>query len=559
VTGFSRRIGPFYIRLHDPHGILIAAALMSGGLVYVCWRTRARAFALIVAAAVGTLGAVALTRAAETMFPLGDIAVIELYVRNALTGHLLVGPYSRFGWHHPGPAYFYLLAPFYAWASKTTASLAAGSVAIALASFALLMWTCARSVGPRASAAIAGAAVIFLWRVPGLLASAWNPHVIVVPTIALIAACAAAAGGDLPFLPIAAVLASVIVQTDVALVPVAGVLCAAAAAACAASRWQDNRQGALKSLNASAWLLLLLWILPLAEEFTHTPGNITLLARFFTGAHAKGQTFAAARVAWAAMIDGVLLPSFSLASGGTFAASGKTLLIALAVAQLAALLAAALFARHREPNLSRLAVFSLGASLAALWSVTRIEDRIMDHEVFWISGVAALNLGVIIAAAVSAAGARTETYAEQAGKRGAIVHAALVSVVLLMAFKQAERARDGRLPVTPTSPVVERLTGSVRQYLEGKDAHKPFIRIGEETWGLAAGVLLQADRGSIPFAVEDSWMPMFPQAFAANGEEDSEVAFGNSDEHAARMRIAGAEPIASFSNVFIDGIPHKKP
>jgi hypothetical protein len=25
-----------------------------------------------------------------------------------------LGPYSRFGWHHPGPLYFYLLAPLYA-------------------------------------------------------------------------------------------------------------------------------------------------------------------------------------------------------------------------------------------------------------------------------------------------------------------------------------------------------------------------------------------------------------------------------------------------------------
>jgi hypothetical protein len=81
------------------------------------------------------------------------------------------------------------------------------------------------------------------------------------------------------------------------------------------------------------------------------------------------------------------------------------------------------------------------------------------------------------------------------------------------------------------------------------------VQIGEDTWGLAAGVLLQTARGRIPFAIERSWMPMFPEDYAASGDEDARIAFGNSDEHAARMRIPGAEPIANFSNVFIDGLP----
>ncbi len=40
-----------------------------------------------------------------------DIAMIELYTRHAMEGNQFVGMYSRFGWNHPGPAYFYMLAP----------------------------------------------------------------------------------------------------------------------------------------------------------------------------------------------------------------------------------------------------------------------------------------------------------------------------------------------------------------------------------------------------------------------------------------------------------------
>lgn len=43
----------------------------------------------------------------------GDSAVIELAVRNAAAFAQHLGPYSRFGWTHPGPLWFYALAPIY--------------------------------------------------------------------------------------------------------------------------------------------------------------------------------------------------------------------------------------------------------------------------------------------------------------------------------------------------------------------------------------------------------------------------------------------------------------
>ena len=42
--------------------------------------------------------------------PQKDTALAELYTRHAARGDLLLGPYSRFGWHHPGPLLYYLYA-----------------------------------------------------------------------------------------------------------------------------------------------------------------------------------------------------------------------------------------------------------------------------------------------------------------------------------------------------------------------------------------------------------------------------------------------------------------
>src|SRR5262249_36300232 len=50
----------------------------------------------------------------------GDTAFIELGVRQAIRHGNAIGVYSRYGWHHPGPALFYLLAPLYALSGESS-------------------------------------------------------------------------------------------------------------------------------------------------------------------------------------------------------------------------------------------------------------------------------------------------------------------------------------------------------------------------------------------------------------------------------------------------------
>jgi hypothetical protein len=58
----------------------------------------------------------------------GDQAVIELQVRLASHFRVVLGPYDRFGWHHLGPSYFYLLAPLYVFGGDHTRALSAGQL-----------------------------------------------------------------------------------------------------------------------------------------------------------------------------------------------------------------------------------------------------------------------------------------------------------------------------------------------------------------------------------------------------------------------------------------------
>src|SRR3954471_1723225 len=133
-------------------------------------------------------GALALTAAAtlvarggRPVVPVSDTAVIESYTLYASRAQLLVGPYSRYGWHHPGPLYFYLLAPVYVLAGRSTPGLSAGALLINLSSVVLLAWVMVRA-GDGWLAVMATAAIaVYAWRLPPLLASAWNPHVVVLP------------------------------------------------------------------------------------------------------------------------------------------------------------------------------------------------------------------------------------------------------------------------------------------------------------------------------------------------------------------------------------------
>src|SRR5207249_2371421 len=201
------------------------------------------------------------------------------YTRDAIAGHLLVGPYSQFGFHHPGPLYFYLLAPMNALSANRTAGMSAGAVVIAIASVAALAWFAARWAGSAVSAGVLGAATVLVWRVRDLVISAWNPNVVILPMMSLVVACAALACGDGAALPIVVVLASFIVQTDVALVPVAAGVCAVSIGAAFATKWSTRGSRAGErgtSLNVSAWLLIALWFLPAAEQVSHLPGNLTV-------------------------------------------------------------------------------------------------------------------------------------------------------------------------------------------------------------------------------------------------------------------------------------------
>src|SRR5689334_20522778 len=157
--------------------------------------SRRLAAALLVVLLFAAAAAIVLARRAQPAYPVSDIALTELYTRDAAHARLLVGPYSRLGWHHPGPLLFYALAPTYAVAGGNAAALHAAALVLTLVTLALVGWGAAAYAGDGFAAAVAVGIGLLILRLPSLATSPWNPHAVVLPALALIVYAAIVAAG----------------------------------------------------------------------------------------------------------------------------------------------------------------------------------------------------------------------------------------------------------------------------------------------------------------------------------------------------------------------------
>lgn len=251
----------------------------------------------------------------------GDLALIELHTEQALHWHQLLGPFDRFGWNHPGPSYYYLLAVPYRLLGSGATSLFFGATLInalaAIGTVAVIrrhggavhaLW-CAVCLGVlTVQLAPGGAANITPSEgVLGAVVSPWNPTVVIFPLVLFVVLCAVApAGSPLPLLG-ALIVGSFIVQTDIAATVVVMAVFTVSAVITVATvsrhrhrhrhRYRQAGRPVPESLSGQQirrrgwWMiagiavLVLMWLPPLIEQLTRSPGNLTLIYRFFTSPH----------------------------------------------------------------------------------------------------------------------------------------------------------------------------------------------------------------------------------------------------------------------------------
>lgn len=486
---------------------------------------RTRLLLLFVALAAAAALVIA-SRREENFREVSDGALLEISTIEALHGRQLVGPYSRFGWRHPGPLFFYLEAPWYRASALHTAGMQAGALAINLAAACAIALLLLRSFPKPAAAAIAVAMAAYMIRAGDLLVSVWNPHVIVMPTVAFVLLTAAfALGGGHALLAALVVVGSFLVQTHLALAP----LVAALGAVALVARRRDLPRLSIPAAVAAA----VVWSPVVVEEITRSPGNVTRIAAFFAGGGPPGQTVRAAVAAWTTELASAVGPRFTVAMGFDFEPGGGWRSAAFALIELAALAAVFVIdyaggpfppaARRRGSGQIRwLTGVCLLASIVALASVLRISGRIVDHEVFWISALGALNVAVAAGGILELAVGRAAGWPRAASAAAGLFVAVAVIVGAMGMNSIRHRGR------TPDDHAVDVVTDDIQRALTDLRAHRPLFRIDGDIWPIAAGALLQMDKHRQPFAVDEPWVNVFGDQFRANGREDAVITIAGS-------------------------------
>ena len=544
------------VRQNDVYGAAQVGIVLWGLVLAVGWRHRALRRAAVVCLTAMILLTVSLYAAnTRQTFPIGDGALIESYTLLAAQGKLVVGPYSRYGWHHPGPLYFWIAAPFYALANYKSAGLYVAVQCINASAMIVTAWVAARFASPQLIAALFAGTVVYFWRTRDILASFWNPHVSIVPTVALTVVCAAIAAGEVTLIPLAVALASFIAQTHIGLLPyAAGVSAIAITAAIATSRrdhgvWFDPKTSRI--LKLSLWLALVLWSGPLAEQMAHSPGNLTRILHFFSNAQAMPRT-TEAFVAWGDNVAGIFLPGFRFNGGGAFTPSSAWWPLLYSALVTLLLVPASLLSRAKRYRFDAAFAATIWvALLIAFWSTTRIVGLIPAYGIVWISAIGMLATSTLCAAAITFVTSGSRSPSRPAWAVNAICVCFAVAYLTIVARLPDNRSE--RLPRQERE--VSALFDDLRGYLEKSGIRKPLFRIGPDMWAVTAGLCLQLQHAGRDFAVEKQAEFMFTDEFAADGTEDALVTIAPSSAHSDLVTRQDNVVVGAAGSVEIDAVP----
>jgi len=433
----------------------------------------------------------------------GDLALLDVDAGRAGRFQQLLGPYDRFGWHHLGPAYAYLLAAA-GWPAGAHHPLQAEALTAAvinrraLAGAALVA---RRVFGPGAAAGVlmAGAGLIISLGNDAVF-NPWPPAVVIVPLLLLgVLTLAVLTGGSASLLTAGLVVGTFCVQTDLGTAPYAMALITVAGAGWA---WRRRLEPEARAEPAGATaglaraglvaplmiaLIVLAWTPVAIQQITARRGNLSLVYDFFRSAHRHAGLAAGLRAAgWA-----------QLAWFGHRPPAGPPVGWTGAVAVLVALLLAALLMAagwwRRRPLVVGAAALWLGGTLVAVGAGAEIVGPAYSYLTIWaVAPLAAgcLGLGALL------------------GTTGpALPHRLQLPVVLALAVSLAVTGDvlSRRNVSSYSPPAVGRAWALVAPTLTPKAAVGVAYANEGESWNIGTGLVDQLERSSHPVAVLAFW------------------------------------------------------
>jgi hypothetical protein len=435
----------------------------------------------------------------DRWYPSGDRALIEMYTRDIGHHAVLLGPYSRFGWHHPGPALYEVLALPYRLTGSNGLGLMLGVVlinAIAAAGIALVAYR-------------RGGRTLLIWTLivlglylhalgPQQLTDPFNPYPPVIPVALLLLLLWSVAVGDVWALPWAVATATFAVQshigsllTIVGLFAIAAVFLVAHVVATRSDAEQRRRWRRVLPRVIGVTLLVgfVLWLPPIIEQLTHHPGNMTLMRDYAARGtpYQRPKTVTDVSLTEMGWITGLNLGVQPTLFTRLPRWAGAVTIGAYVIAMIATVV------RRRRAQLV-LGTLVGGAIGLAVLSVSRLDGLPFEYLVRWVTFV---GFGIWVFAGWVALDALAQVELVRA-RRAIVVGIGVVIVAILAGVLTVNSAR-----ADPPDPVasdrIRTLTPSVLRAVKARSAQPVVIGAGSGvlSFDAGAGLALQLEKHGV--------------------------------------------------------------
>jgi hypothetical protein len=432
-----------------------------------------------------------------------DNATNELAVRDIGSRLVLLGPFSRDGWSHPGPAFAYLMAiPYRVLGSDSAAMLVCALLVNAIAVVGIVILA-RRWGGLALGVTVAlGTALLTVTLPSDFLQDPWNPFVTVLPFGAFLMLVWASTCGDRWAFPVACGVGTFCVQTHIGYAAPVAVLLVGAVWRAARDRDEprvrgEGRRGVMM-LGIGALVLLLMWLPPVYEQFVHSPGNMRATYHYFRDTEQPPQGIGnGVRVVAAQFTLG---PDWLFGLRGVSPFSGEPAAMRQHPVPLLLLLFAAggvVAFRRRYLALRRIAVILGVTIVVAAIASAQIIGAMAEYRLRWLWVVAVLTAAVTVAVAVRWA-------TERSPRVGRITSVALAVGAVGLAVAGATRAAGADPPNARADAEVASVSRQLLAHLPGGHAPVLLRAASAIAYEDVKGIALALDRAGVGVRVPES-------------------------------------------------------
>jgi len=481
----------------------------------------------------------------------GDGALLEMSTRDVFSRGILLGPYSRFYFFHPGPLYFIVRYPFYMAMGQRSSSLLIATVMIAASSL-FGAWYAVRKLTDKFTSVLFSAVfLLFLMNTDKLLwLSDWNPFIIMIPVILYAVAVAAVGSGNTWFLFLGVLSGSFVAQTHIGGIP-ALALTSAVTMVCAGYPWitasESNRNSGNRSKHilTGLVLLLVLWAPPIYEELTAEPqGNLTKIREFFEES-SSNQNTATAFHAWSGVQASFETDRFlrSLLANGL---DDEAFTVVIALRLLFLSLAFSLLRRKGKFGfLCTLNLICLFLHGATYYSVLQIRGELNAYLIEWMKMLAPLSLFAILASITALSG---ELRLAVRFRKYALPALALFIVYASYSVSTDVRGyfRTDLHPSWEDEIAVRELSSQLGELISLEPDSYYILRLHSgNRWPVMVGLMNTLEKRGYPVCMDDNMF--FISTPVPEGARVRILHMGNRDEFTQNL----PEPVADYSGIVV--------